>query len=191
MKCLTFLACVCFSLVTKAQNKFSMDFRPADSTYSNDAKQYAQIWQEEGQRIIEAMERLSGMHFIDKKIIANILETGSNSGYPNGPMTLRASYDYDTKKGTIVHELGHRLHFSLNSKKYPRDINDHEILFLYLYDVWVELYSVDFANKMVTVESKRVNPRNNYKLMWENALAMSKEERKMKLKEFVEKIGFE
>ena len=68
-------------------------------------------------------------------------------------MMLRASYPPDVKKATLVHELGHRMNGQLRRR--PRDIDEHRILFLYLYDVWESLYGKEFADQQVVIESGR------------------------------------
>ena len=75
----------------------------------------------------------------------------SNSGYEDKPMHLRASYLPDTKKATLIHELGHRL----QSDIFHHDEDDHKYLFLWLYDVWIKLYGREFADAQVDVERKR------------------------------------
>ena len=66
-------------------------------------------------------------------------------------------------------------------------MNDHELLFLYLYDVWVELYGEEFAQQQILAENKRSNKKNDYKAMWETALALSKEDRRAKLTENIQR----
>ena len=59
------------------------------------------------------------------------------------------------KKATLVHEMGHRLSFLL-----PRtaELDDHRLLYLFLYDVWTDLYGRAFADRMVAIE-RRIGPR--------------------------------
>ncbi len=130
------------------------------------------------------MEQTRGLIFIDTAITVIVYEGKSSSGDNiQSPMKLRASYLYDTKNATLIHELGHRLNFSVN---YPPGYNDHNILFLYLYDVWVNLYGQRFAHEQVEIEESRRNPRNDYRAMWQAALSLSKEERKSKLRQFLD-----
>jgi hypothetical protein len=90
-------------------------------------------------------------------------------------MWLRASYQYATKKATLVHELGHRL-IAKQSKA-----DNHPILFLFLYDVWVELWGKEFADEQVAIESNR-RGLYDYEGAWREALSISSAERKKKLK---------
>ena len=97
-------------------------------------------------------------------------------------MKLRASYPEDVKKATLLHELGHRLISQLTNR--PKEIDEHRVLFLYLYEVWTNLYGSRFADDMVEVEKKR-RGRYDYESAWMWALAMSKGERAIKFKEVV------
>jgi hypothetical protein len=94
----------------------------------------------------------------------------SFSGYRDRPMRMRASYPPDTKKATLIHELGHRLQSGL----FKRDEEEHGPLFLWLNDVWVELYGREFADAQVEVEKRRRGP---YPKAWDDALALSPAER--------------
>jgi hypothetical protein len=106
------------------------------------------------------------------------LEGVSESGYRDRPMRLRASYPPDTKKATLIHELGHRLESGL----FPRSEDDHQYLFLWIYDVWVKLYGRQFANEQVAVEKAR---GRIYPAAWETALALTAEQRASKWRETV------
>ena len=89
-------------------------------------------------------------------------------------MKMRASYPADVKKATLAHELGHRMNFQLRTR--PTDVDEHRILFLYLYDVWEKLYGKDFADEQVKIERGRKG-LYDYDSAWTWALSMSKEER--------------
>lgn len=77
------------------------------------------------------------------------------------------------------------LHASL--KNHPHNDNDHAMLFIYLYDAFTDLYGQSFADNMIAEENKRSNPKNNYKDMWDTALALTREQRQEQLKETVRK----
>lgn len=167
-----------------AQPTLKISFQPSDSSFSSAAREYHQIWKEDAGRVVEVMERTSGLKFSDSVIVAFVAELPSSSGNaPSEPMMLRASYSNMMKRATVVHELGHRLLFTL--KKLPPNFNEHEVLFLFLFDAWVELFGEQHAKKMVEVESTRINPSNNYKKMWEDALSLSLPQRKQLLKELL------
>jgi predicted metal-dependent peptidase len=93
-------------------------------------------------------------------------------------MRLRASYPPDVKKGTLVHELLHRM---LSRVKPTSEIDEHRKLFLVLYDIWVVLHGKDFADQNVAVESRRKG-LYDYESAWKWALRMSAEERAAKFK---------
>jgi hypothetical protein len=95
-------------------------------------------------------------------------------------MKLRASYQADEKKGTLVHELGHRMNAQLKVR--PADLDEHRLLFLYLYDLYVDLYGKDFADREVAF-GKTLKGIYDYEGAWNRALAMSREERSARFAE--------
>jgi hypothetical protein len=95
---------------------------------------------DEGSRIVEAMERGSGLTFLENHVNAVVFEGVSQSGGGDRPMYFRASYPADVKKATLVHEHGHRLIAQLRNR--PTDLDEHRVLFLFLYDVWDSLWGV-------------------------------------------------
>jgi hypothetical protein len=151
-------------------------FVPASDAFAAAAREYEQIWAAEGARIVAAMEQVSGLSFVydqfaDTSITATVLEKASSSGFRDrSGMELRASYPPDTKRATLVHELGHRLMAGL----YRRDEEEHGALFLWLYDVWVALYGKTSADEQVAVERRRRGP---YLQAWDEVLIISAEER--------------
>lgn len=147
--------------------------------YTAAADEYREIWAEDGARIVEVLERLTAMRLESEPILTIVYEGVSFSGYRDIPMRMRASYPYDTKRGTLVHELSHRLISDVVAKKYE----DHPVIFLFLYDVWVELWGRDFADSQVAVESQR-RDLYDYEAAWKTALALSAEERAIQWAEF-------
>jgi hypothetical protein len=95
-------------------------------------------------------------------------------------MRLRASYSSDTKRATLVHELGHRLVGDL----VPGTFDDHPAVFLFIYDVWVELWGQTFADEQVAIERKRVGPAD-YDRIWRATLDLTAAERASRFREFV------
>jgi hypothetical protein len=128
------------------------------------------------------MEQVSGLKFQETDIQVIVYEGVSNSGFKERPMRLRASYPEDVKKATLVHELGHRLNSQLTSR--PKDIDEHRILFLTLYEMWTKLYGKNFADEMVEVEKKRKG-LYDYESAWKWALSMNEGERAAKFKAIV------
>ena len=113
-------------------------------------EEYTEIWAKEGPRIVAAMER-QGTRFEPGPIEVSIYEGTSYSGERGRrPMLLRASYPAETKRGTLVHELAHRLAAGV-----PFKGDHHELIFLFVYDVWVDLWGQPFADGQVRIEGLR------------------------------------
>jgi hypothetical protein len=152
-------------------------FTAQSDSFATAAVEYTAIWRREGARIVATMERISGIRFdsppyADTAIRAIVFEGVSNSGYRERPMRLRASYTEPTKRATLVHELGHRLQVGVAGNE-----DEHEVLFLWLYDAWVALWGKQFADEQVLVEKARRGP---YPRAWDAALALSATERAAK-----------
>jgi len=151
-----------------------------DKEFTDAVNEYQQIWEVEGSRIVNALKKLTGLSFMENRIAVVVYEGVSFSGRtPNDVMKLRASYSTDVKKATIVHELSHRLLFSLKNRP---DMDEHQIINLFLYDVWVDLYGENFATEMVEIEKKR---DEKYQKAWDWALNLSKEQRADKFTELL------
>jgi hypothetical protein len=120
------------------------------------------------------LERITGLTFPEKSLKVEIYEGPSFSGAGKDPMRLRASYTADEKKGTLVHELGHRINSQI--RKRPSDLDEHRLLFLYLYDLYVDLYAKDFADGQVAF-SRSLKGLYDYDAAWNWALAMTREQR--------------
>ena len=157
-----------------------ISFTPESPEHARAAAEYERIWAAEGTRIIEEMEQESGLRFDETGVQAIVLEAASSSGFREIPMRLRASYPPDVKKGTLIHELGHRLQGHL----FRKEDEDHPYLFLYLYDVWSDLYGREFADLQVKVESARKG-LYDYETAWKNTLILTKAERKAKWQKFL------
>ena len=101
------------------------------SAFEGAVREYQDIWRREGQRIVDAMERTTGLRFEAGPIGVVVYEGPSNSGFRERPMRLGARYSTATKRATLVHELAHRLIGEL----VPASFEDHPIIFLFVYDV--------------------------------------------------------
>lgn len=139
------------------------------------AKEYQDIWDKEGAKIVETMERISGLKFTEKVINAITFE-GISRRYP---LCLRSSYSHEIKKATLIHELGHRL-LTGNGIVEAGDpktqaLKTHKCLNLILYDIWEELYGEEFAKRSVEVEWHDRPPF--YKEAWDWALSFDKKTR--------------
>jgi hypothetical protein len=168
-----------------AQNSFKVSFSPEVDKYSQATSEYQAIWRDEGKKIVEAMEQVSGLKFKEKEVQVIVYEGVSWSGIGDHPMKLRASYPSNIKKATLIHELGHRLISGIHKTK---EIDEHRVLFLILYDVWEKLYGKDFADKAVEVEKDRKG-LYDYESAWKWVLSLSKEERAVKFKTLRESAG--
>jgi hypothetical protein len=136
------------------------------------AKEYEAIWAADGARISDALSRRSGLRFEESAIRALVIDGPGSSGAGTTPMRLLASDPAAAKKGTLVHELGHRL----QARLFTRNEDDHPYLFLYLYDVWSDLYGEAFADEQVKIESARKG-RYDYGRAWTQVLALTEDER--------------
>jgi hypothetical protein len=163
----------------------NISFSPESEQYAQATKEYQAIWASEGQRIIEAMEKVSEVKFAEAEVRAIVYEGVSWSGFGDKPMKLRASYPSDVKKATLIHELGHRLIIRIPKTK---EVDEHRVLFLVLYDIWESLYGKDFADRMVEVEKKRKG-LYDYESAWKWALSMSREERAARFKALKDAAG--
>jgi hypothetical protein len=151
---------------------------------------YKKIWKNDSTRVVKAVEKTTGLKFIEKEINAIVFSSTLNSR--SFPLSLNADLELDIKKGLLVHELCHRLlsgnHIRVRFDNY-KDISleIHKVLNLILYDIWVEVYGTKLANKMVEWESR--SRRGIYKKAWDWALGFDKKERKSKFNIFRKRKG--
>ena len=172
------------ALITLQASSVSLRFSPESERFADATKEYQRIWEAEGKKIIQVMGEISGLEFGSQDIQVIIFEGASNSGFGDSPMRLRASYSPSIKKATLVHELGHRLNAQIKSR--PDGIDEHRVLFLYLYDVWTKLYGKSFADEAVEVEKGRKG-LYDYEAAWKWALALSGRERAERLRSLASK----
>jgi hypothetical protein len=166
------------TLATAQAPTLRVTFTPESPQFEAAAREYTDLWAREGERIVAAMESVSGLKFDGNDVMAIVFEGVSQSGYRERPMRLRASYAPDTKKATLIHELGHRL----ESDFFRKGEDDHPYLFLWIYDVWLRLYGRQFADEQVAVEKAR---RGVYPAAWDAALALTPEARASKWRDTV------
>lgn len=148
------------------------------------AKEYIQIWEKDGKKIVETIEKVAGQKF-KFKIIRVIVYEGTCHSYP---LRLRASLAENDKKAAIIHEIIHiNLSDQTNELLKKKKVQDpHQFTNLILYDIWLDLYGKSFADEQVERESKFTNKFYNYKFSWDWALSLNKEERAKKFRELVE-----
>jgi hypothetical protein len=120
------------------------------------AAEYQRLWDEHGERIVAQLVSLTGLRFVEDVLNALVFEGISHSH----PLCLRASYDAETKLGALIHELAHRLvagnRARLGLPPYHPDRNreEHELIDLFLFDAWTDLYGEAFARRQVAIESR-------------------------------------
>ena len=142
--------------------------------------EYRDLWEAEGDRIIEQLAAATGLRFAETVIDAIVFEGMSRSH----PLRLRASYDRETKLATLTHELAHRLiqgHTRPSVAPQPADQQrqSHELIDLFLFDVWADLYGEAFAERQVDIESQR---RSVYRDAWQVTLELDRASRATKLR---------
>ncbi len=170
------LAVLSVALAPAQRRRVGISFTPEmdNQSFSAAAEEYRRIWTDEGEHIIQTMEQVSRLTFPERSLKAEIYEGPSFSGRGGAPMKLRASYATAVKKGILVHELGHRMNAQLTKR--PKDLDEHRLLFLYLYDLYESLYGKEFADNQVAF-GKTLKGLYDYDAAWNWALAMSREER--------------
>jgi hypothetical protein len=179
------VACASASRSARQQGTVStvrLEFQAPVDSFEASASEYRRIWLEDGERIVRTMEAVSGLRFnspvyADTAITVILVDAPSNSGYRERAMRMRFSYPTDTKKATLIHELGHRLQSPLFRRE-----DEHAELFLWIYDVWVELYGQPFADAQVIVERRRGGV---YPGAWDSALALNRTERQARWRAIV------
>ncbi|MDP3735308.1 MAG: hypothetical protein Q8R39_02680 [bacterium] len=140
--------------------------------YEAGRAEYEAIWNEDGERILATLERVSGFAFHEHTINAIVFDGRGRSH----PLSLRHDLPLDRKRSSLVHELGHRLLHGRERKMATSD-ERHRFLFLILFDVLVELYGEQFARETVAWDS-RPELKFCYKNIWDEALAFTAEERR-------------
>lgn len=155
-------------------------FKAESDEFDNAVAEYQEIWTEDGSRIVKTLERITSLSFEPEPIRVIVHKGASFSGYREIPMRLRASYPSNTKRGTLVHELSHRLVADVVEK----DVETHSVIFLFLYDAWVELWGREFADSQVAVESQR-RGIFDYEAAWNSVLSLTAEERSNRWQDFL------
>jgi len=148
-------------------------------------KKYQEIWRRKGKRIIEIVEEISGLRFKETFINAIVFQAKFPS--QSYPLCLKADYPDERKVSFLIHELTHRIlagnGIRPRQKKFKSEESKklavHKVLYLILYDIWVELYGEKFAKESVESEIS-ISGTEVYKKAWKWALSLSKKERKEK-----------
>jgi hypothetical protein len=153
------------------------------------ATEYQRLWDAEGGRIVEHFEIVTSLSFAERLINAIVFEGVSQSH----PLCVRASYDAEAKRGGLIHELSHRLirgnrvRLSLPPYRPERQRESHELIDLFLFDVWADLYGEEFARRRADVESRPPFPAF-YREAWETNLALDRPGRAAKFHSLLEPV---
>jgi len=154
-----------------------VSFVPVQPRFARAAADYAHIWESDGPRIAASLEAVSGLHFPEAGIEAIVSNARPMTSYDGRLIRLRADYSPDYKKATLVHELGHRLALTLPG---GGGLDDHRLLYLFLYDAWTDLEGRDFADRMVAIE-RRIPGGYDYDSAWSWALSQTRAQRQERL----------
>jgi hypothetical protein len=154
-----------------------LTFTPVEQRFAAASGEYRSLWCNEGTRIMAALEAVSGFPYPGGKVEVLVTNSTPMTAFGGRSMSLKASYPLYYKRATMVHELGHRLAFTM-----PRtaDLDEHRLLYLFLYDVWDDLYGRDYADRMVAIE-RQIAGRYDYAGAWDWARAMTRAERQARL----------
>ncbi|MDQ4086961.1 MAG: hypothetical protein M3177_02940 [Pseudomonadota bacterium] len=163
-----------------------VQFAPAGPRFEAAAEEYRELWASEGERIVAALEKATGFAFPADPIEAIVSETPPMTAYDGRSMRLKGSYSADYRLASLIHEMGHRLALTL-----PRghSLDDHRLLYLFLYDVWNDLYGREYADHMVRIE-RRIPGGYDYDAAWTWALAMTREERQARLRGLMPRLEY-
>ena len=152
----------------------AVEFVAASAAHEYAARAYRSIWEQDGKRIVAALEAQTCMKFEEETVTAVVDDVVSHSGGPEHPMSLRSSYDLDVKRSTLVHELGHRHLWQLTERL--ADVDGHRTLYLILERVWAEVWGEEFAAARVHGESTW-RASYDYAAAWEWARGLSIDQR--------------
>ncbi len=155
-----------------------LTFQPVAPRFTEAADQYRALWDQEGDRIVEALERAAGFSFPSTPIEVLVTDSATMTSLDGRTIRMRPGYGRNFAKATLAHEMGHRLALAL-----PRtaEIDDHRVLYLFLYDAWTDLYGRDFADRMVEIE-RGFHTHYDYDAAWTWALSMTHAQRQSRLK---------
>ncbi len=172
VRCALFVPLVALFATGGGHAQTEIEFIPATAALPYAARAYREIWDEDGARIIAALEARTCLTFPESSVSAIVDDAVSYSGGPDQPMRLRASYRLEVKKSTLVHELGHRHLWQLAERL--QDVDGHMTLYLVLDRVWADVWGDDFAVERVKGEA---NWGADYAAAWTWARSLSADER--------------
>lgn len=165
-----------------------VDFVPFSAAHRIAADAYRAIWDEDGERIVAALEARTCMPFPEATVSAVVADAASHSGGPAHPMRLRASYAGSAKRSTLVHELGHRHLWQLVERL--DDLDGHQTLYLVLDRIWADVWGEEFAEGRVAGESAW-HASYDYADAWAWARSLGPEKREALWNELLVMNGFD
>ena len=166
-------------MVSVKDMKLTINFCPESDKqdFSQAISEYVQIWQEDGEKIVNALEKHTGLQFQESYIDAFVIDGASWSH----PMKLRYSLTFDQKKYVLIHELGHRILYKrVAGMGEVSSLARHKFLFLVLGAVIKELYGDTFLTDAV---ARDCGLQEKFKLAWDWAFGFSDEEKQRIFKE--------
>ena len=155
-----------------AQAQVKVVFIASSAADEYDASVYREIWDEYGDRVVDALETVTCLPFPEPSVSATVADAVSHSGGPEQPMQLRRSYIRKEKESTLVHELGHRHLWQLVERL--DEVDGHMTLYLILDRVWADVWGEEFAAERVRGES---DWHQRYADAWAWARSVGPEER--------------
>lgn len=170
----SFVPMVAWLSAAAAHAQPAMEFIASTAAHESAARAYRSVWEQDGPRIVAALEARTCMRFSEAAVGALIGDNVSDSGGPEHPMSLRASYDTDVKRATLVHELGHRHLWQLPERL--DEVDGHRTLYLILDRVWADVWGAEFAAARVRGEASW-QASYDYAAAWAWARALTVDER--------------
>ena len=152
----------------------AVEFTATTAAHESAARAYRAIWEQDGARIVAALEAETCMKFPEDAVAALVGDDVSDSGGPEHAMSLRASYDLDVKRATLVHELAHRHLWQLAQRL--DDVDGHRTLDLILDRVWADVWGEEFAAARVRGETSW-RASYDYAAAWKWATKLTVDER--------------
>jgi hypothetical protein len=154
--------------------------------YEEAVKFFEEFWRQDGEKITNKWEEISGFKFWETEINAVVGNFVSHSH----PLSLNASKPDELKKVILVHELGHRLLIKrIKGKRLKAGEETHKFLYLLLKDVLVELYGDEAFQTAFDFDMKlsREFGKVEYENAWKWVLQYeTKEERQKVFKQIIE-----
>jgi hypothetical protein len=163
---------------------YPVDFSALETMLAT--KAYENIWQNDGEKIVQAMEKYTGLHFQQDEIHVIIHNEQSASGMDGVPMRLNIhNTSLNEKRNALVHELSHRLLFG--NDLYAPDSEgadgDETRAFLFQGDVLREVYGEEMYAFWADSDPDLFT--ENHRKLLAPILSLTLAERQEMIKEFI------